>query len=315
MPLNATSTPFRPDPYPRFNMSIPFLTSETRKAPIVLPLFSRLNSTPHDLERQAAFTPVIDRAWTSAEGGYESSSAVQPQATPSKVGSSRTQPALDSESFYLSRSVANLDDYDEQKHSEASTHSDSDAIRDQLYADRDEGSKRRRPISPSPPDERQKKSATALARRDYSSNSEQPSELESAHSQSAHSNESPLTGSNESAPTGRPYGPFFAHPRTSKIYMEGEFTWYRSEGNKPIDSPPALSHNDRENSFQEADVVVHEVSRGVVQVWCRANDSWMAIKPGYEREIYGKTYIFAFKKHSYKPCWLTPATLARRSWD
>lgn len=202
--------------------------------------------------------------------------------------------------------MANLDDYGEQETSETSTHSDSDAIRDQLHADRDDGSERRRPISPCPPDKRQKKSATALARQDYSRSSEQPSE--SAHSPSARSD--------APAPTGRPNRSFYACPREKKIRMEGIFRWYRSEGNKPIDSPPPRSRNNTRSAFKEADVVVHEVLQSdAVQVWCWTNDSWMAITPGHEREIYGKTYVFTFAKKSYKPCWVTPSTLTRRSWD
>lgn len=217
---------------------------------------------------------------------------------------------LDSESFYLSGSVANLNDYGEQRHSETSTHGDCDAIRDQLLVDHEEDSERGRSISPSPRDEGQKNSAAALAPRnynhDYSRNSDQPSE--SSHSSSARS-EAP-------APTGRPHRSFYARPRERRIYMEGIFRWYRSEGNKPIDSPPSRSQNNTRNTFQEADVVVHEVLQSdAVQVWCWTNDNWMAITPGHEREIYGKTYVFAFAKNSYKPCWVTSSTLTRRNWD
>lgn len=97
--------------------------------------------------------------------------------------------------------------------------------------------------------------------------------------------------------------------------MMGTFLWYRSEGNEPIDSPPARSQIDVRHPFREADVVVHEaLQSNVVQVWCWTDGNWLAIEPDYEREIYGKTYAFQFAKDTYKPCWLIPSTVTRRNW-
>ncbi len=110
-------------------MSIPFLTSDTRKAAIVLPLFSQLKLTPHNLELQgkagfsipAALTPVPDRS-RSTERAHEFSSSAEPE---------------DCDSFYLSESglSVHLNNNGERKYSESLTDLDSDAVRDQLCAD------------------------------------------------------------------------------------------------------------------------------------------------------------------------------------
>ncbi len=134
----------------------------------------------------------------------------------------------------------------ERKHSESSTELDSDdAHDDQLYADHDEDSDQGRPISPARGAEVQEISA----RPGYRHDSEQPSALSDAP-----------------APTNTLYSSFYAHPRQKRVRLEGEFKWYRSEGDKPIKCPPARDEIDLKNPFQEADVVVHEAWKAM---WSR----------------------------------------------
>ncbi len=105
-----------------------------------------------------------------------------------------------------------------------------------------------------------------------------------------------------------------AHPLIKRIRREGEFKWYRSKGARPLDFPPARAKVDIRNPFEEADVVVHEaLQNNLVQVWCWTDGDWMPIKPGYKRQIYGKTYVFEFARSSYAPCWISPLTVTRRS--
>ena len=149
----------------------------------------------------------------------------------------------DSESFYLSGSVANLDDYGKRRHSTSSTSRGSGSIHDQLlHAQHDEDSERGQSTPPYHGEE----SSGATACIDHSHDLERPS----VHLTSTHCDE-PI-------PTPELSQPFYSHPRRRRIRMEGEFKWYRSQGDRPIDSPPPRSTIDVRNPFREADVVVHE---------------------------------------------------------
>lgn len=200
---------------------------------------------------------------------------------------------LDSGSFYLSAgSVAHIYDHGEQTHSSSSVHSND--IREQLLTQDDEHS-----------GDAGRSNSTSHCRRQN---------LPSASARSDYGDNSGSHAPHNDASVNTPDNLFYAHPRLKRIREKGDFNWYRLEGNEPINSPPTRSRIDIRNPFRDADVVVYEaLPKNVVQVWCWDDGSWIPIKPGYKRQIFGKTYNFGFAKHSYTPCWLTRETVKRRT--
>lgn len=79
MPQNVPRNPFRPDPSPRFILSIPFTTPEIQRAPILLPLFNSEQQEKTVFSSIPPFLPKVFDSLQAEQRGHHP--IIQPQAS------------------------------------------------------------------------------------------------------------------------------------------------------------------------------------------------------------------------------------------